>query len=709
MGRFTYDPPRGVTGSDSFNYTLSSNGRTASAAVSMTVTARIWFIDSGSSCSSSCDGRQSHPYTSLGTFNTANTGAVPAPQPGDPIFIHTGSGNYVGPLTLRNTQKLFGQGASPTLATLTGLTAGPGQSLPATGGTAPNLTTTSGTLNVVNLAIDNRLQGLAIGNRTGVGIFGTSFGTLTVDETGINGTGQALNLTTGNLTGGGFTAITSTSAPADTGAGDDNSGNNVLLTGVTTTATFNLGSGALSGAAGSAFKIDGQNGTLTYSGTITNTSTLAVDIANKTGGAVTLSGDVNPSAAARGVSAVNNTGGTTLTFSGANKKVSVGGAGTGMGLTNNTGSTVTFSGSGGLTIDTTASTATAFFVSDTGNTTVNVSGTGNTITGSGQALSMSSAGAANAVTANMTFDSVSSSGGSRNVLLTRVNGSVNMNGGTLSGSTVTGVDIDRGTGSVTYAGDFNTPGRGISVANKTGGTVTFSGGTKTLSTDHGAAVTLTSNTGTTINFSNGGLGITTTTGAGFTATGGGTVSVTTGTNDNTISAGTASAALNVTTTIGAAGLPSRASPERRHQRHRAEHHRRERGIDRHRRRRRRARTARAAPSRTPPSVGISLTSARNVSLTQLNVSNTGNHGIERQLGHQLHLPGRDGDQRRQRQRRAGHQPPQPVRDVEPDRGRHHGRHHRGRHPGPPERHRRRHHGRADHPPADRPGPQGGIR
>jgi hypothetical protein len=99
---------------------------------------------------------------------------------------------------------------------------------------------------------------------------------------------------------------------------------------------------------------------------------------------------------------------------------------------------------------------------------------------------------------------------------------------------------------------------GLRVANKTGGTVTFSGATKTLNTGANPAVTLSSNTGATISFTNGGLDVDTTSGAGFSATGGGTVSVTTGTNPNTINSGSGTALSVVSTTIGGSGLTFRS-------------------------------------------------------------------------------------------------------------------------------------------------------
>jgi hypothetical protein len=97
--------------------------------------------------------------------------------------------------------------------------------------------------------------------------------------------------------------------------------------------------------------VDGQNGAFSYTGTIANTNTLAVNIANKTGGSVALSGDINPTTAARGIAVASNSGSTAITFSGANKKISVGSTAVGVSLSSNTGSTIDFTG-GGLTIAT---------------------------------------------------------------------------------------------------------------------------------------------------------------------------------------------------------------------------------------------------------------------------------------------------------------------------------------------------------------------
>ena len=122
-------------------------------------------------------------------------------------------------------------------------------------------------------------------------------------------------------------------------------------------------------------------------------------------------------------------------------------------------------------------------------------------------------------------------------------------GGAIGATSQVGLDVNGGSGAVSYAGTIangtgetvditgragNTTisgsitgagGTGINVANNTAGTTTLSGTTKTLNTGANAAVTLSSNTGHTIAFTGGGLDIDTTTGTGLNATGGGTVTV----------------------------------------------------------------------------------------------------------------------------------------------------------------------------------------
>jgi hypothetical protein len=141
MGQFTYDPPRGYTGADSFTYTLQDGAATATATVSFTVSGRIWYVNNASSCSSSCDGRLSHPYTSLAALAAANTGSAPNIQNGDTLFIYSSGTAYSGSLTLLTNQRLMGQGYANAFSDAS-LPPANAQQLPAVPGSSPNVNST---------------------------------------------------------------------------------------------------------------------------------------------------------------------------------------------------------------------------------------------------------------------------------------------------------------------------------------------------------------------------------------------------------------------------------------------------------------------------------------------------------------------------------------------------------------------------------------
>ncbi len=175
------------------------------------------------------------------------------------------------------------------------------------------------------------------------------------------------------------------------------------------------------------------------------------------------------------------------------------------------------------------------------------------------------------------FGSITSTGGVNGIDLTNCAGTFTVNGGTITNPTGTGVMISGGSvvfsssgvitdnsgfavdidnhdsGNVTFSGNITSTGTGIRVQNCGGGTKTFSGTSKSLTTTTNNAVNLLSNTGATITISNGGLVINTSSGVGFNATGGATAVNVTGAG-NTINSVSATA-LNVSsTTIGASGM-----------------------------------------------------------------------------------------------------------------------------------------------------------
>lgn len=189
-GAFTYEPAAGFTGTDTFTYDIENgSGLTASATVTISVTSAIWFINDDAAGGGT--GTLSKPFNSLGAFQAINTGGANRPQDGHAIFIY--SGNYDGGITLLNNQKVFGQGAGPSLLTLTGLATPSGSNLlPATGGTRPSIVSSGG--DVFNMSGAATVQGLNIGNSLGAKFISGAAGKFTASEIDLTGTGAAFNI-----------------------------------------------------------------------------------------------------------------------------------------------------------------------------------------------------------------------------------------------------------------------------------------------------------------------------------------------------------------------------------------------------------------------------------------------------------------------------------------------------------------------------------
>jgi hypothetical protein len=315
----------------------------------------------------------------------------------------------------------------------------------------PNTTITGG----LTLGQNNTIQGIHLGNATGPALSGPSVGTATMNTQ----TSGAIN----NTTGGAMSITTGTLNMAFTSVSSSGGTNNVLLSGVGTSGTLDLGSGTLSGATSDAFKVSGASGSFSYSGTISNTSTLAVNIENKTGGTVTLSGDINPNTAAKGISVSgNNTGTNAITFSGANKKFNTG-TGTGVNLSNNTGATISFT-NGGLDID--ATSGTGFNATGGGTIVVATGANPNTIdTTTGTALNVANTtiGAS-----GLTFRSISSGAGANNGISLVSTGAGGLTVTGLDGADA-GSDPDAGSGGTitgkTGADGSTTAGTGVFLSN----------------------------------------------------------------------------------------------------------------------------------------------------------------------------------------------------------------------------------------------------
>ena len=85
------------------------------ATVTITLNDILWFVCDA--CGGGNLGTLLNPYTSVGAFSAANTGAAPAPQPNHKIYVETGT--YDGAsdtLALRDGQLVRGQGVAASAA-----------------------------------------------------------------------------------------------------------------------------------------------------------------------------------------------------------------------------------------------------------------------------------------------------------------------------------------------------------------------------------------------------------------------------------------------------------------------------------------------------------------------------------------------------------------------------------------------------------------
>ncbi|MFN7117489.1 MAG: Calx-beta domain-containing protein, partial [Saprospiraceae bacterium] len=441
-GTFTFTPAAGFEGNTTFTYTISDGTVTDVATVTISVNGMIWFINNASVAGTE-DGRLNTPYKSIANFQAVNNGTGSNPAAGDVIFIHQGSGNYTGPLTLLNTQKLIGEGASATLASITGFTVPPfSNPLPTTTLANKPVITAAGTNHAITLGQNNLIRGLTVGNTAdGAKIFGNDFGTATIGnvttpDVMLNGTGKALDLTTGTLAAY-FAELTSTSSPT---AG-------VNLTTVGGTLSSLSTTGGISGSTNIGFSVNGSNPTITYAAPISKSASgKVVDIRNTTGNTISFTNTVTATASSSGIN-LNDVNGN-VTFSTLNLGTSVTrlSAGPAINIVNGTG---TYN-LGTIAVFTNGITALSASGADG---TLNIT-TGTIDATSGTAVSID--GPAGLTTLGISLEKVSSTNATNGIFIQDTNGSftvtgntmtnANGSGGAISGISQRGVSLSSATG-----------------------------------------------------------------------------------------------------------------------------------------------------------------------------------------------------------------------------------------------------------------------
>jgi Big-like domain-containing protein len=429
-GSFTYLSASGFTGTDSFDYMVTDGTLADTGTVTMNVPNRVWFVDNSGAVPG--DGRDSSPFAQLFSADSASTGET--------VFVRYGNGSaYPDGFNFDNGQSLIGQGVTSNVTAVVN-----GQSIVLlAAGSAPTVTFTAVGGATLRLAQNNTVQGLNVLSTAGDAISGSGFGTFTASVVDVAATGGAgVDLTNGTAAAT-FTTLSSSNS----------TGNGVRLASVG--GSLSAGAGVINGADSVGFSVSGGAGTISYGGTISASGLRAVSVTGRTGGSLTLSGDINDTNG--GISVQNNSGGS-IAFTGASKSLTTG-ASNGVTLANNTGATISFGG-GGLAISTTSGTG----FSATGGGTVNVTGADNTVSASaGTAVRVANTtiGAS-----GITFRSVSAANDANGIVLDNT-GAVNGFQVTGSGSAGSGGTIQNMTGadgSIAGIGVYLNSARSVSLS-----------------------------------------------------------------------------------------------------------------------------------------------------------------------------------------------------------------------------------------------------
>ncbi|MEA2301267.1 MAG: hypothetical protein QOE44_1802 [Solirubrobacteraceae bacterium] len=295
-GTFTYTPPAGFAGDDTFAFNVSDGALTSTTPGTATihVVNRVWYVRNNAAGAN--DGRSISPFHTLGQAQTASSA-------GDYIYVFKGDGTSTGQssgITLKANQHLIGETQDLVVAGVTLFT----------GNTAnrPLITASSG--NVVTLAGGTTVAGLAAnpsGTANGIagGAAGATINDVTIADSG-SGEGVTLTNETGTVaitntvvTGGGDDAVVITNSAGtlnltmtgDTLAEPDTvSGNDALNITTTGSATVNptISMTKFTAARGDLFQLnvgDTSSSTLSFTNnTLTNSNTNIVS----GGGGVTI-------------------------------------------------------------------------------------------------------------------------------------------------------------------------------------------------------------------------------------------------------------------------------------------------------------------------------------------------------------------------------------------------------------------------------------
>jgi large repetitive protein len=164
-GTFTYHPPVGCKGDDTFTYTDTNGHHTNSNTVTIDSTSCVWYVNDNAS--SEGNGESNAPFKSLATIE----GGSDPTSAGNTIFLYGGGSSYGGNLKLQENQTLAGESQGLTVE---------GHTLVAPTGSNPTIASSSG--DAVTVASGDTIRGMTVSKASDSGILGTGIKGLTIEH-----------------------------------------------------------------------------------------------------------------------------------------------------------------------------------------------------------------------------------------------------------------------------------------------------------------------------------------------------------------------------------------------------------------------------------------------------------------------------------------------------------------------------------------------
>ncbi|GAB5493967.1 MAG: hypothetical protein Phog2KO_41820 [Phototrophicaceae bacterium] len=323
-GEFTYDPPAGFTGDDTFTYTIdNASASPSTCTVTITVSDMVYFMDS--SAGAGGNGTLARPFQTIAEHNGA------PPIANSFLYVEDNGVTYSGNLLLVSGQTVIGEGATGTLfggGSRTGIMLAPLSvtvpSLTGNGSDRAQFSNASGDGITVNS--NNTIIGIEVNMTSGYAFIdnGASIGTLTIEQSEIASSGGLLSFTNGGTVNATFDRLTSSSHTDSAIELTNMNGTIFNASGVVTNTanvdTITISGGAVNITTNTSFNktggtgellsvINGHTGTFTFINTMASSSGSGM-LFNNADGTYNFNGILTIDGTTAGVNIQNGSGGT---------------------------------------------------------------------------------------------------------------------------------------------------------------------------------------------------------------------------------------------------------------------------------------------------------------------------------------------------------------------------------------------------------------